>query len=574
MNSDRGTVGQASLDEELLDIIASQVRSFPYTVVLFMGVIAYMIYGHLPDQPWTWGGWLGAVIASQLYRAYRLPKLARETHKPAARRAREAAAINFAGTAIQCLSLLAFPLFTPFEASVQTMMFVGIGVGSIVTALGWTPFTLTHVLLCLLPMFSLWGWSGVYGSAGTLGILVAVVGLAYSTTIWLAGKRLFQMNRDFYANRAALADALDEAERAGAAKTRFLAAASHDLRQPIHTLSLFSGALNMRRLDSRTRHISENIDGAVKALSSQLDALLDMSKLDAGVVPVNREKMDLAALLHRLEEGIRDVARAAGIEIRRRCPPEAHTITDEALLERILSNILTNAVTYNTDCALEIDVEPLGDDWQLTIADTGAGIDPKEHPHIFEEFYQVQVPGRERGRGLGLGLSIVARLASLLDLKMTFRSQPGQGTAFGFTLPRVDVTLSHLPEEREPGGPLSGIRALVVDDEKTVRDGMRLLLEMLGCEVDLAHGTDGALACARAAVPNIALVDYRLRGKDSGLHTIRRLREECPDLPAIIISGDTGPERLREARTAGVMLLSKPVDRDSLHDAIAITCDR
>ena len=190
----------------------------------------------------------------------------------------------------------------------MSMMFLGLGVGSIVTAVGWPPYSLAHIGISLVPLFGLWAWSGVYGSAGTLGILIALIGLSYSASMWSISKRLYGMNQEFFLNREKLVAALDEAEAAGLAKTRFLAAASHDLRQPIHTLSLFSAALGLKNLDEATQHLAENIDEAVNALSSQLDALLDVSKLDAGIVPVIPGQVNLRKLLLRLAEEHQEMA--------------------------------------------------------------------------------------------------------------------------------------------------------------------------------------------------------------------------------------------------------------------------
>ena len=562
-----------TLDDELLCIIASQAKLTPYSIVMSMSVVAYMMYLHLPDQVLIWGGWMAIVVLSQLYRLYRLPKLPRLTEIPARRRTREAATINVVCTLILSLSLLAFPMFSPFQAAVQTITFVGFGVGSIVTAVGWAPYALSHIGLTLMPMFGLWAWSGFFGSGGILALLIALVGAAYSLTVWFIGKRLFEMNRIFFVNRAALRVALAEAESAAQAKTRFLAAASHDLRQPIHTLSLFSGALTMIRLDASTRNISDNIRAAVVALSAQLDSMLDMSKLDAGIVPVSVSSTDLAELVRRLSDECEAAARANNISIQVLCPPRAMASTDPALLSRVLRNVLINAITHNSDCEISLRVVLKKDHWSLIVADTGAGIAFGQQQHIFEEFYQVEEPGGERSKGLGLGLAIVKRLAALLELDMQFKSQAGVGTSFQFTVP-LDLCPEQVPQSSEAAvGPLFNVRVLVVDDERSVQEGMKVLLTMLGCKVDLADSMEEAIRTATLARPDLALVDYSLRGAHNGLQTIEELGNLYEGLPAILISGDTGPGRLREARAAKVPLLSKPVASDSLYHAIIVALE-
>jgi len=563
---------QASLEEELLNLIANQVRLSPYNMLLAMAIIAYMMFQHIPDKPLIWGGWMLLVLVSQLYRRNRLLKLPEESHIPVQKRTREAAAINFTVTLIMGLCFFAFPIFTPFEAAIQTMIFIAMGAGSIVATLGWAPFTLAHIWLSLIPLFGLWAWSGLYGQAGTVGIFAAIIGVSYSYTMWFFSKNLYKMNEDFFANRTALATALNEAEAAGVAKTRFLAAASHDLRQPIHALSLFGAALSMRSLDERSKQLSDNINESIEMLSLQLDALLDVSKLDAGIVPVNLTAVNLHNLIDRMRENFQAMAAANSIELRFECPVDAITKTDVALLERIIRNILTNAITHNSNCMLSINAVLLDGSWQLTIADNGRGIPASEHEHIFEEFYQIDNPERDRSKGLGLGLSIVKRLSNLLDLNMVFESSPGRGTHFTFTLPYTVREYSVDQGAVAQSESLAGIKVLVVDDEMTVRNGMKVLLETFGCEVTLAESTKEALAAAQRREPDLALVDYRLRGEDNGLATIDALRALYTGIPAIIVSGDTGPDRLQQLKAAEVMLLNKPVDKASLENAITTAC--
>jgi len=563
---------QASLDDELLKLIANQVLYSPYNMVMAMSIVAYLMFRHIPDKPLIWGGWMLLVIVSQVYRISRLKKLPFEQHVPVKERTRQAARINFACTFIQSLSFLAFPILTPFEASVQSMMFLAMGVGSIVAAVGWAPFALTHIWASLAPMFAMWAWSGLFGPAGVLGILVALIGTAYSFTMWSISNRLFKMNQEFFENRAALGKALDDAEEAGVAKTRFLAAASHDLRQPVHTLSLFSAALGLRPLDNRTQHISENIDAAINALSSQLDALLDVSKLDAKVVDVNLDKVRLDKLFSRLCEEYQGLAEKSDIEMVNACPFGATAKTDPVLLERLARNIITNAIKHNANCKVTVTVQLTSGSWNLSIMDNGIGISETEHGRVFEEFYQVDNPERDRSKGLGLGLSIVKRLADLMALNMQFESSPAVGTCFTFTLPYASQLLVEESIAQEDVISLEGLKVLVVDDEPAVLEGMETLLTLFGCQVAVAQTTGEALEAYSREAPDIALVDHRLRGTESGITAINQLREKHPKLPAIIISGDTDPNLLNELHAAGITLLNKPVPREILHTAIASLC--
>jgi signal transduction histidine kinase len=560
-----------SLDEELLNLIANQVKLSPYNMIFAMAIVAAMIINHIPDQPLLWGSWVLMVVVSQFYRAHRLPKLPLERQRPIEQRSREAVRINLVCALVLALSFLAFPIFTPFEAALQTMLFIAMGVGTIVVVLGWPPYVFAHVWLSLVPLFALWAWSGLAGPAKGYGLALSAIGFSYSYSMWQYGKRLYAMNEDFFANRSALADALIAAEQSDAAKTRFLAAASHDLRQPIHSLSLLTAALRRQPMDDRAQSITSSIGEAVDALSTQLDALLDISKLEAGIVPVNTTTVDLSPLLQRLAMEMREDAAMLNVFILVDCPPDTFVSTDAALLESILRNLVTNAIKHNTDCEVRLSAVPAEHHCRLTVADTGSGIAQAEQAEVFEEFYQVSNPERDRSKGLGLGLSIVKRLARLLQLDMEFDSMPGHGTSFAFTLRRVSG------EEIEQRGAaitpaeadLSGLAVIVLDDEKSVREAMQQLLEMLGCRVLLADTLATAVGLARNGQVDIALVDYRLPGNENGLQAVRQLRELQPDMPAIIISGDTAPDRLQEVANAGLPLLSKPLGEKALRQCIA-----
>ncbi|HLF11488.1 MAG TPA: ATP-binding protein, partial [Gammaproteobacteria bacterium] len=368
-----------------------------------------------------------------------------------------------------------------------------------------------------------------------------------------------------------LEQALDESRVANAAKTRFLAVASHDLRQPVHALALFSGSLSRRPLDDRTRDIAQHIDTAIDTLSMQLDALLDISKLDAGIVKANPTAFPLDRLLERLRDQFAPLAEEKGLTLKTSCPPHTGALTDETLLEQIVRNLLGNAVKYTDTGLISISVTGDNERLLLAIADTGRGISPEARPHVFEEFYQGDNTGRDRARGLGLGLAITKRLVDLLALRLEMTSAVGQGTTVTIELPRAAPRASSVSPGTLPVT-LDRLTVLVVDDEPEVLQGMRMLLEDLGCNVELAESTAHALLIAKHVRPDIVLSDFRLRATDNGLDTVRQLRELYPGLPAILVTGDSGPARLRDAHEAGVKLLHKPVRPATLAAAIQETC--
>lgn len=568
------TKKQSSLDEELLILLSDQARISPFNMIAAMGITSYLIYPHVSDRPWILLTWFLCVTLSQLYRRHRLLQLPGENQTPIKSRISEAKRIQQVCTVIMALSFVAFPILTPFEAAMMTMLFLAMGVGSIVATLGWPPYARAHIFGHLIPLFFLWAWSGYWGSAGFIGYLCAVIGVLYSATMWRFSKNLFHMNEELFANRIELAKAAEAAEKAGNEKSRFLAAASHDLRQPVHTLSLLSATLNLRASDDKILAISTAMEDAVSALSAELDSLLDISKLDAGVLAINKTHFDLKDFMQRIVNELQDRFALAGNSLQLDSPEQVFCYSDRVLLERIMRNLLENAVTHTRDCEVLITIVPAVNFWRLSICDNGDGIPIEEQERVFEEFYQISNPERDRSKGLGLGLPIVKRLAEKLELDMQFTSHPASGTQFSFLLTKYDGLDIEVVEPQDTYPTLDGLKVLLVDDEVSVLHATRNLLEEMGCEVETAENTSDAVSAVRMYAPDIAILDYRLRGDDGGLEAYERLREIYPNIPAVIVSGDTAPDRLQQAKAAGVKLLTKPVNKDLLYQTILAECSR
>lgn len=372
--------------------------------------------------------------------------------------------------------------------------------------------------------------------------------------------------------RAAVAVERDRAEEANRAKSRFLASASHDLRQPLHTLSLYSAALSARRTDERTQEVAREIGAAIHSLATLLDALLDISKLDAGAVRAEPARLALHALLDRVGAEFRPVAEAKALALETELAP-VFVETDAVLLERIVRNLVDNAIKYTSRGSVRLRLVEEANRAVLTVSDTGSGIPASEHERIFEEFFQLSNPERDRSKGIGLGLAIVRRLADLLWIDVSLESQPGEGTTFRLSLPAVERALG-APESAKRAGRdrthvSAGTRVLVVDDEGSVRRGMQTLLESWGFQVTLAAGLEHALESLRSHALDLVIADYRLRGSETGANLIRRAREIRPGIPALLITGDTTRELSEQADELGIALLRKPVEESALQHAIA-----
>lgn len=371
----------------------------------------------------------------------------------------------------------------------------------------------------------------------------------------------------------------DEAERANSAKSRFLAAASHDLRQPMHALGLFISELSQCRLDAPSRRLLAKVSASAEAMEDLLDSLLDISRLDAGVLQPSVRAFPLQPVLERVAATQRSAASENRVKLRIR-PTRAWCVSDPILFERVLGNLVSNAVRYSPGGTVLVTCRPRGSHWRIEVRDNGIGIPPDAQESIFQEFFQLQNPERARDKGLGLGLAIVRRLTDMLSHALDLRSAPGRGSVFAVTLPagRIEDVLSGIEESREPGD-LGGLRIALVDDDPLALNAMEGLLTSWGCAVVAAP--DLATLCQRLDAggqpPQAVISDHRLASGASGSEVIRHLRKSFgAELPAALITGDTGPEALGMAEREGYPVLHKPVRPARLRallNRFAAACD-
>ena len=381
-----------------------------------------------------------------------------------------------------------------------------------------------------------------------------------------------ELGHEEMAQRVALAtselrEKKEEAEIATRAKSQFLAAASHDLRQPTHALGMFVARLGQLPHDAQTRHLVANLDASVRAMQDLLDGLLDISKLDAGAVQVNLHATPLNAIFEQIRLAMLDAASDKGLRLRVR-PTSAWVRSDPVLLQRILQNLVANAVRYTQQGSVLLACRPSGDGpdsgarVRIEVWDSGIGIAPEHQHQVFREFYQVGNAERDRTRGLGLGLNIVERTAHLLGHSFTLRSSLGQGTRFTLEVPlaRADAAPPE-PVQAPAITRLNGLAVMVIEDDALAAEGLVGLLASWGCTVLAADGQQQALAhMAQSGVPDVIVSDYRLRGGDNGIAAIDALRVAAGhSIAACLMSGDTDQALITQARQAGLTLLHKPV---------------
>lgn len=357
-----------------------------------------------------------------------------------------------------------------------------------------------------------------------------------------------------------LQEAITETEEANRAKSVFLASASHDLRQPLHAMGLFIQTLNGTKMDAYQQSVISHIETASEATREMLNTLLDFSKLDAGVIEPRPRAFRLQTLFNKLEKELGASADSKNIIYRTR-ETSAAAYADMSLVELILRNLITNAIRYTEAGGLLIacrhkDKQTLS----IEVWDTGIGIPEKEQNNIFREFHQLGNPERDRQKGFGLGLAIAKGLADTMELNLILRSKPDSGSVFRLELPEAEISIVEDMPVEQTALRFDDKQILIIDDDESVRVAMRELLLSWGCDCLVAESAEEGLDLVNGKKVDLLIVDYRLREEKTGRDAITLLREKHDaNLPAIIITGDTAADRLREAQASDALLLHKPV---------------
>lgn len=366
------------------------------------------------------------------------------------------------------------------------------------------------------------------------------------------------------------------AQAATLAKSRFLAAASHDLRQPMHALNMYLEVLSGHPLEEGSKGLLHNAQECSRAMDEMFRAFLDISRLDAGVIQPKVTVFQLCDLLRQIEVEFEPLARNKGLRLRFRCSHSHLVETDREMTKNIIRNLVSNAIRYTDAGKILVACRANGDSIRVQVCDTGLGISDTEQEKIFEEFYQVANPQRDRSLGLGLGLPIVNRLCRLVGATLEVTSVLGKGSCFSVGLRRT----SHIPTTtaQQSGtahvdlSVLRGALIVLVDDAPDVLRATTALLEHSGCDVVAALTQTKVLeAIAEVTrVPDALVCDYRLTEQVTGLDVIERLREEfSEDIPAIIITGETDLSQIVECQKSGLLVLHKPLQGAELLSAVA-----
>ena len=367
----------------------------------------------------------------------------------------------------------------------------------------------------------------------------------------------------------ALKDARREADHANLAKSRFLATASHDLRQPLQTLGLLNGALRRMVTDDDCREVIDQQELAVDAMSRLINALLDISKLESGAIKLELTAFEIGPLFEEMRREFAGLASSKGLRFSTDSPLEC-VFSDPALIGQVLRNLVSNAIKYTHAGSVELRCGTNGSQLRIEIRDTGVGISAEQLPHIFEEFYQVGVSPNSSRQGYGLGLSIVQRIARLLDLKVDVKSVPGQGSVFSVELPIAQnegeisaASESKSAQEVPTGGTFN---LLLVEDEPSVLNAMRILLKIEGYRVVTAPSAAEAIELLRDRVDfDLIITDFHLEGGRTGTEVISVAREMLGEsLKAILVTGDTSSAVRELQGDDKLRITSKPINSSEL----------
>lgn len=562
---------------QLFEMLRAQRWSVRLGSLGVPAVLAAIAYGDTGQ--WVWFGVLVPVLLLQVVRAWvmghRLPA-PHETLVVQQWLSRMVAIGVFTGLS-QALILLAFPYISDISRGLYTLLLLSFATAAISSSAGQPDIYRVFVWALALPLAVQWAWvpgqhySAVTGwGVGLLVFMMLVLMLrGYNQTAW----RLFDEScRIRFRERelnARLSIALEEARIASRAKTRFLASASHDLRQPLHVISMVAAALKLRQLDAQTAEMVALLDRVSESLNGQLNSLLDISKLDAGLVQPSYGPVNIARFMEQSFESLAPLARSKELTLDLKLETRATVSTDTALLQRMYTNLCQNALKYTSTGGIVLCARDCGERVEISVIDTGCGIAPEDQTQVFQEFVQVGNSERDASQGLGLGLSLVQRLARLLNIEVRLKSELGVGTEVCLSLLRVsDDAEAHGTAVVQPPPPIThvslGLTVLVIDDDVAVCRACAMLLESLGCIAWLAQDQDEAEALLAHGRPDLLLVDLRLRDGVNGIDVIRYLRNLMGAVPALLVSGDTAPDRLLMAAEAGIPLCSKPLTLDQL----------
>jgi two-component system, sensor histidine kinase len=569
-------------------VLTEQIRSVylqsPATTIgslVVALVLVSIMWNHVP-RGWL-VGWMLVLCAHQALRVYHYLSYrnASPSQQGAARWGKlYVIAVILAGCIWGSAGALMFVPASIAHQAILLVILTGNVAVSMLALSAFAPAVYTFVPLTLLPFIvrSLLQGDGEHVYLAVYAVLVLIIALVF-------GRNMNRMIRESLTKRFENLELIDqlrrrteelevqtavaeqarrEAEKAHSAKMQFFRAANHDLRQPLHALGMFGRALGERIRYPEVHRMVEGMNESIRALENLFNALLDLSKLEAGGIEPHRRHFALRPMLQNVARDFAVEAEGKGVEFRIKTV-EAFAYTDSILLERVVRNLVSNAVRYTRTGGVLLACRKRRAEIAIEVWDTGPGIAEDERERIFEEFYQIGSPARHSTKGIGLGLSIVQRLTQLLGHKLDLASSVGRGTLFRLAVPQGEAVSIAAPapaQDSDSRDALEGKLVLVIDDEPAILEAMKAMLSGWRCESVLADGSDPALEGVAQAgrYPDLIIADYRLQSHETGVQAAQRIRWELGvQIPTILITASTSSEHLTDAETAGFLIMGKPV---------------
>jgi signal transduction histidine kinase len=575
----------ASAREQLVELIGLHARAMlrmPWVQLMLVLGIGFLTLAYVSVAIFL--AWAAASISIELIRARYAGGVLQRGYEIDPRRVHLAfvALAAISGGVIGLGAMLFLPALPLYQQTVLGAAMLVIPAAGVAVSQSSRYIQAAYALCLVLPAGATWGALHPGQSLGVAALtilLCAVLILAAADGDKLLLRSVSirherdRLVRDLERRNTEVGAAMERAEQSAQARARVLAAASHDLRQPLHALSVYSAVLAARPAPETLEEVSQNVDQIVRALGNLLNGLLDLSRLSAGYYVPEHQNLALERLAADVCAEYAQPAAQKGLVLRCECE-SIRLLGDPVAIGRILRNLLDNAIKYTeageVSVTTSLDCSGRGATAVLRVSDTGRGIPAGEQGRIFEEFYQLDNPGRDRSRGVGLGLAIVQRLCELIGAKVEVRSVMGRGTSFCVSMP---VELAEPPPDMLPHAQtdavLRGRVIYVVDDEQDILKSTQTLLEIWGVAVATARSpAETDFLFERAGRPDLMIVDLRLGSEEHGVLLADRLQQLHGHFPVLITTGETSSDALLQANQRKFTLLQKPIAPEVLHRAI------
>jgi signal transduction histidine kinase/ActR/RegA family two-component response regulator len=573
---------------ELLGLHAKAMRRMPWVQAALVLGIGLFIHAHV--SPLLLASWASLCIGVELLRAWYAAGVLRHGSSIDPRRVHASfvALAALAGTAIAVGGVLFLPRIPIWDQALFGATLLAIPSAGVAVSQSSRYIVAAYATCILVPSSA--AWCLIYpgqapGAAVLIGVMLVVLILVAADGEKLLARSVDirherdRLVRDLEQKNAEVQVAMAQAAQSAQARSRVLAAASHDLRQPLQALSVYSAVLGSKPAPELLEEVSGNIDQIVRALGNLLNGLLDLSRLSSGYYTPEYRDLSLEVLVGGVCAEYRHPAAQKGLSLTCQLAP-IRVLGDSVGIERIARNLIDNAIKYTEHGEVRVtthrELEGHVVMAVLSVIDTGKGIPASEQNRIFEEFYQLENPGRDRNKGVGLGLAIVQRLCELVGAKIRVESVIGEGSRFRVSIPAI-VGEACLPQPippREAEASLREKRVYVVDDELDILNSMRILLGVWEISVHTADSSAGAQRLfEQHGPPDLLIIDLRMGETQHGARLADQWQQTYGHFPVLILTGETSSEALRQANERSYTLLQKPIDPDVLRREIVAATD-